>query len=287
MLTLIHEARYYEKLDKKRVQCNLCPYECTISEGLRGACGVRINKDGILFSEAYGKTTGISLDPIEKKPLYRYHPGEHILSLGTKGCNLHCEFCQNWHISQEPGAPTQNITSEDIILRAKEFGSFGIAYTYNEPFIWYEFVLDTAKLAKASGLENVLVTNGYVNIEPLEEMLPYIGAMNIDLKSFNEDFYIKICRGRLKPVLDVIKASAKSCHVELTNLIIPTLNDSEKDIRKMVDWIYNNLGREVPLHFSRYFPCYKMDLPATSVATLKMAESIAKEKLKYVYLGNV
>lgn len=281
------EARYYEKLDKKRVHCHLCPYECAIADGKRGACGVRINKDGVLYSEVYGKTTGIALDPIEKKPLYHYHPGEKILSLGTKGCNFRCDFCQNWHISQELDAPAQNITSEGIIARAREFGSFGIAYTYNEPFIWYEFVLDTTRLARASGLENVLVTNGYVNMEPLEEMLPHIGAMNIDLKSFNEDFYIKICGGRLKPVLDVIKRSAKSCHIELTNLIIPTLNDKEEDIRKMVDWICDNLGPEIPLHFSRYFPCYKMNLPPTPITTLKMAERIAKERLKYVYLGNV
>ena len=281
------EALYYEKLENSRVHCHLCPNECGISDGKRGNCGVRINRSGILYSEAYGKTTGLSLDPIEKKPLYHYHPGEKILSLGTKGCNLHCQFCQNWHISQEIDTPTQDITSKDIIERAKEYKSFGIAYTYNEPFIWYEFVLDTAKCASAAGLENVLVTNGYVNMEPLEEMLPLIGAMNIDLKSFNEDFYVKICHGRLKPVLEVIKRAARSCHIELTNLIIPTLNDSEDDIRKMVGWIYENLGPDVPLHFSRYFPCYKMSLPPTPVGTLKTAEKIAKEKLKFVYLGNV
>ncbi len=258
-----------------------------IAEASRGSCGVRINRGGILYTEVYNQTTSIAIDPIEKKPLYRYHPGEFILSLGTKGCNLHCLFCQNWHISQEIDTPTREITSEQIIERAKSSGSFGIAYTYNEPFIWYEFVLETAKLAKKNNLENVLVTNGYVNMEPLEEMLPFIDAMNIDLKSFNEDFYIKICKGRLKPVLEVIKRSARACHIELTNLIIPTLNDSEDELRKMVDWIYDNLGPDVPLHFSRYFPCYKMTLPPTPVETLKMAERIAKTKLKYVYLGNV
>lgn len=281
------EALYYEKLDKERVQCHLCPYDCMISAGGKGACGVRINKGGILYTEVYGKTTGTSLDPIEKKPLYRYHPGEHILSLGTRGCNFHCDFCQNWHISQEVDAPTKDINSEEVISQAKEHGSFGIAYTYNEPFIWYEFVLDTAKLAKKEGLENVLVTNGYVNMEPLEGILPYINAMNIDLKSFDDVFYAKVCKGRLKPVLDVIKRSAKSCHIELTNLIIPTLNDSEANIRKMVDWIYTNLGSDVPLHLSRYFPCYNMTIPPTPVETLKKAERIAKEKLKYVYLGNI
>jgi pyruvate formate lyase activating enzyme len=281
------EALYYEKRDGKRVRCHLCPYECSIASGSRGACGVRLNKDGTLYTLVYGKTTGIALDPIEKKPLYHYHPGEYILSLGTRGCNLHCEFCQNWHISQEVDGPTKDITCEEIVERAKALHSFGIAYTYNEPFIWYEFVLDTARLAKANKLENVLVTNGFVNIEPLKEMLPFIAAMNIDLKAFDEDFYVKVCKGRLEPVLDVIKISSKKCHIELTNLIIPTLNDSEITIKKMVDWICENLGPDVPLHLSRYFPCYNTNLPPTPVETLKKAESIAKEKLRYVYVGNV
>lgn len=284
---MTHEALYYEKMPGNRVHCHLCPYECQIPPGGRGACTVRQNKDGVLYTLVYGKTTSISLDPIEKKPLYHYHTGEYILSVGTRGCNLHCDFCQNWQISQDIDAPMEEITSEEIIERAKEHHSFGIAYTYNEPFIWYEFVLDTAKLAKTHGLKNVLVTNGFVNIEPLKGMLPFIDAMNIDLKAFDEDFYEKVCKGSLKPILEVIKISAKHCHVELTNLIIPTLNDSKKMIKEMVDWIYENLGPEVPLHLSRYFPCYKMALPPTPIETLKMAQSIAKEKLKYVYIGNI
>ncbi|MFA5143361.1 MAG: AmmeMemoRadiSam system radical SAM enzyme [Candidatus Omnitrophota bacterium] len=283
----MREALYYEKLDIKKVRCHLCPYNCVISDSGRGACGVRVNKDGTLYTEVYDKTTGIALDPIEKKPLYRYHPGEYILSLGTRGCNLHCEFCQNWHISQEIDTPTQSITSSQVIDKAKSLGSFGIAYTYNEPFIWYEFVLETARLAAKNGLKNVLVTNGYVNMGPLEGMLPYIDAMNIDLKSFDDKFYTKVCKGSLKPVLEVIKRSHRSCHIELTNLIIPSLNDSEDTIRKMVDWIYGNLGPEAPLHLSRYFPCYKMSLPSTPIGTLKKAAEIAKAKLKYVYIGNV
>ena len=283
----MHEALYYEKLDAKHVNCHLCPHECLIPSGGKGACGVRQNIDGTLYSLVYGETTGIALDPIEKKPLYHFHPGEHILSVGTRGCNLHCDFCQNWNISQNPDAPTENITSEGIIERAKAIRSFGIAYTYNEPFIWYEFVLDTAKLARANGLKNVLVTNGFVNRGPLEGMLPYIDAMNIDLKALDEDFYVKFCKGRLKPVLDVIKISAKACHIELTNLIIPTLNDSEASVRKMVDWIYSDLGPDIPLHLSGYYPRYKMSLPPTSVEILNRARRIAKEKLKYVYLGNI
>jgi len=283
----VKEALYYEKQGNKRTHCHLCPNECVIPDEGHGACGVRINKDGVLYAEAYGKTTGIALDPIEKKPLYHYHPGEYILSIGTKGCNFHCDFCQNWHISQKLDSPTEDITPAQAVEKAKTFQSFGIAYTYNEPFIWYEFVLDTAKLAKQNSLANVLVTNGYVNMEPLEGMLPYIDAMNIDLKSFNEDFYRKICKGRLEPVLDVIKRSAKSCHIELTTLLIPALNDSESEIRNLTAWVYDNLGPEIPIHFSRYFPCYNMSLPPTPAETLKMAERIAKEKLKHVYLGNV
>jgi pyruvate formate lyase activating enzyme len=284
---MMREALYYEKLDKFALACHLCPRECRILDGKRGSCGVRINKGGILYSEVYGKATGIHLDPIEKKPLRHYHPGENILSIGTKGCNFHCDFCQNFHISQEPSAPTVDITSETIVNKSKEARSFGVAYTYNEPFIWYEFVLDTAKLARKNGLKNVLVTNGYVNREPLEEMLPFIDAMNIDVKSFDEDFYIKICKGRLKPVLETVKIASKKCHVELTNLIIPTLNDSDESIRNMVRWIFDNLGKRTPLHLSRYFPCYRMDFPLTPIETLKRAEKIAKEKLRYVYLGNI
>lgn len=284
---MMKEALYYEKLDNKKVHCRLCPHECMIADGKRGFCGVRVNSAGTLYSEIYGKMTSMALDPIEKKPLYRYHPGEYILSLGTKGCNFRCDFCQNWQISQEMDARLEEITSDQIIRKAKELKSFGIAYTYNEPFIWFEFVLETAKLAAANGLENVLVTNGYVNPKPLDEILPYIGAMNIDLKSMDEDFYKKTCKATLKPVLDTIKRSVRSCHVEVTSLLIPTLNDSEDCVRRLVDWVYENAGAETPLHFSRYFPCYKMKIAPTPFETLKMAERIAKEKLKYVYLGNV
>lgn len=281
------EARYYEKLDAKKVHCRLCPNECVILDGKVGSCGIRVNDGGTLYTAVYGKMTSIALDPIEKKPLYHYHPGEYILSVGTKGCNFHCSFCQNWQISQDMAVPTEDVTSGEIIARAKASGSFGIAYTYNEPFIWYEFVSDTAKEAKREGLKNVLVTNGYVNTEPLEEILPLIDAMNIDLKSIDEDFYRKVCKGSVKSVLDVIKRSTRSCHIEITNLIIPALNDSEECLTGLVDWIFENVGADVPLHFSRYFPCYKLKVAPTPVETLKMAERIAKKKLKYVYLGNV
>ena len=281
------EALYYKKEDG-RTKCLLCPNGCLIADGKKGRCGVRVNKKGILYSEIYNRVTSIALDPIEKKPLYHYHRGECILSLGTKGCNFDCPWCQNWRISQDLNTPTEEITTEEAVKKSKEAGSFGIAYTYNEPFIWYEFVLECCKAAGKNGLENVFVTNGYINKEPFAEILPYIGAMNVDVKSIDEGFYKKYCLGRLRPVLENIKtAKEKGIHVELTNLVIPTLNDSKEDFEKLVDWVAENIGREAPLHFSRYFPCHKFSLPPTPVATLKLAKEIAEKRLKYVYLGNI
>ncbi|MFC1645923.1 AmmeMemoRadiSam system radical SAM enzyme, partial [Candidatus Omnitrophota bacterium] len=245
------EALYYEAKDNSKVQCLLCPHNCLIPKGRSGLCGVRKNQEGKLYSLIYEEVTSVALDPIEKKPLYRYHSGESILSVGTKGCNLFCPFCQNWRISKDLDTATERATSEFLVQRAKQLNSFGIAYTYNEPFVWYEFVLDTAKLAKQQGLENVLVTNGFVNLEPLKELLPFIGGMNIDIKSIEDKFYVNSCRGRLSPVLEAIKESSRHCHIELTNLIVPGLNDREENFVKLVDWILENLGDSVPLHFSR------------------------------------
>lgn len=281
------EALYY-KPEAGKVRCVLCPNYCLIADGKKGICKVRVNKGNKLYAETYNRTTSISLDPVEKKPLYHYHRNEYILSLGTKGCNFACPWCQNWVISQDAETPTEEITKERVVQEAKDTKSFGIAYTYNEPFIWFEFVLECAKFAKENGLENVFVTNGYVSKEPLEEILPYIDAMNIDIKAISEDFYKKYCLGKLKPVLENTKrAKEKGVHIEITNLVIPTLNDSEEDIAKLVDWIYENTGADTPLHFSRYFPCYKMSLPMTPVSTLETAKRIADKKLKYVHLGNV
>ncbi|MFH2138620.1 MAG: AmmeMemoRadiSam system radical SAM enzyme [Candidatus Omnitrophota bacterium] len=283
----LYEALYYKKLEGQSVQCMLCPKYCVIKPENSGFCRARKNISGKLYSMIYGKTTSIALDPIEKKPLYHFHPHELILSVGTRGCNLGCIFCQNWHISQNPEAYLQSITSGQIIQQAQRSGSFGIAYTYNEPFIWYEFILETAKLARKNKLENVLVTNGYVNKGPLEEILPFIAAMNIDLKSIEEEFYKDICKGTLNPVLEMIKRAKKDCHVEITNLIIPTLNDSDEQIQKLSSWIADNAGADTPLHLSRYFPCYELTQPPTPIETLEKAGELAKKKLKYVYLGNV
>jgi len=229
----------------------------------------------------------VALDPIEKKPLYHFHPGTFILSLGTKGCNLKCPWCQNWSISHQLNCPTEKITPQEVVTKAKQANSIGIAYTYNEPIIWYEFVYDTARLAHKEGLKNVLVTNGYINQKPLEEIIGFIDAMNIDVKSMEESFYQKYCQGKLAAVQQSAEFSAKRCHIEITNLIIPTLNDRDENFQKLTDWIMQRLGEKVPLHFSRYFPAYKTDILPTPIETLKRAEAIAAKKLRYVYLGNV
>jgi len=280
------ESVHCQLMEQGKVKCLLCPNYCLLKKGELGICGVRKNEHGRLFSLIYGEATSIALDPIGKKPLYHFHPGKSILSLGTKGCNLKCPWCQNFSISQEPNCPTEKITPKEVIARAKQLGSFGIAYTYNEPFIWYEFVYDTARLARKEGLKNVLVTNGYVNQKPLEEIIGLIDAMNIDVKSMEEEFYKKYCRGQLAPVLNTAEFSKRNCHIEITNLIIPTLNDKKENLEKLTDWIAQKLGKDTPLHFSRYFPCYKTDIPPTPIKTLKEAQNLAQKKLRHVYLGN-
>ncbi len=281
------EALYYKKEDGE-IRCLLCPNYCLIREAKKGLCGARVNEGGKLYSQNYNRDNSVALDPIEKKPLYHYHRGKYILSLGTKGCNFACPWCQNWRISQDMSTPTEEVTTEEIIRKAKEADSFGIAYTYNEPFIWFEFVLECCKAARENSLKNVFVTNGYINKEPFAEILPFIDAMNVDVKSMDEDFYKKYCHGKLAPVLENVKtAKEKEIHIELTNLVIPTLNDSKENFEKLTDWVVSNAGADTPLHFSRYFPCHKFSIPPTPIATLKSAKEIAGKKLKYVYLGNV
>ncbi|MEW6094924.1 MAG: AmmeMemoRadiSam system radical SAM enzyme [bacterium] len=282
------EALYYEKLEDKKVKCLLCPKECIIGVKKTGFCRGRVNEEGRLYSKIYEECSSLAMDPIEKKPLYHFYPGSSILSLGTVGCNFACQFCQNWHISQSPDAKTRKISSQEVISLAKEEKSIGIAYTYSEPLIWYEYVLDTAKLAKEQGLKNVLVTNGSINTQPLLELLPFIDALNIDIKSFEQTFYTKYSKADLAPVLNTAKLSReKGKLVEITNLIIPTLNDKEQQLQALVNWVTDELGDDTPTHFSRYYPHYKMNIPPTEVTTLKKAYEIATHKLKYVYLGNI
>jgi pyruvate formate lyase activating enzyme len=248
---------------------------------------VRQNVEGSLRSLNYGRVSSVHWDPIEKKPLFHFHPGSLILSLGTIGCNLACSFCQNWTISQEQ-AGTQRMPPEQAVrLALSEAGNIGISYTYNEPFIWYEFVIEAAQLAKEAGLRNVLVTNGYVNEDPLRQMLPYVDAMNVDIKAMSDSFYRELCRARAEPPRRTVEiAKEAGCLVEVTNLVIPNWNDSEEALTSFIDWAAG-VDPEMPVHFSRYHPDYKLTEPPTPAETLLRARDLAREKLRYVYLGNL
>lgn len=286
------EAMYYKEDENKRVRCQLCPRKCVIAPGKRGDCRVRENQDGKLISLVYGKPCAVSIDPIEKKPLFHFLPGTTSYSIGTAGCNLHCLFCQNWTTAQVPPESVMNYALEpkEIVRRAKQNNCKSISYTYNEPTVFFEYVLDTAKIAKKAGIKNIMVTNGYINKEPAKELYQYIDAANVDLKGFTEDYYRKMCFGELKPVLETLKLLKEmNVWVEVTNLIIPTLNDDFNKIKEMCKWIKDNLGSDVPLHFSRFFPCYKLEnLSITPEETLLKAKKIAEEAgLKYVYVGNI
>jgi len=280
------EAAFYEKLEDGRAHCHLCPHECRIKEKGYGICRTRRVEDGILYAVNYAQVASMGYDPIEKKPLYHFYPGATIFSMGGNGCNLGCLFCQNWEISQSE-VPTRRVEPDRAADLAQQSRSIGIAYTYSEPLVWFEYVLDCARLARGKGLKNVLVTNGLINPEPLQSLLPWIDALNIDVKSMSEEFYKKICKGPLPPVLHTAEVASRSCLVEITNLVIPTLNDSDEDFRRLVDWIAEKLGPDTPLHFSRYFPHYQMEIHSTPVETLMRAWEIAKEKLSYVYVGNL
>ena len=286
------EAMFYERLDNKTVHCYLCPHNCKIPQDGRGLCGVRRNMDGRLFALNYGEISSIGVDPIEKKPLNRFHPGTYILSIGSVGCNLKCPFCQNHSIARVKPEEihTYHADSDEIVAKAlslKNQGNIGIAYTYNEPSIWYEFVYETAKKVKEKDLLNVLVTNGYLGEEPLKQLLPYIDAMNIDLKAFNARFYRELVKGGLDEVKETIRRSVQHCHVEVTTLVIPGWNDSVEEMEEMAQWLAS-LSPDIPLHLSRYFPRHEMtDRPPTPLNTLAELKKTADRHLKYVYLGNV
>lgn len=286
------EAMYYEKKENGDVRCYLCPHNCLISPGKKGFCGVRKNADGILKTLNYGLVSSLALDPIEKKPLRRFYPGSMILSAGSVGCNLACPFCQNHTIARAAPEEVQTtfIPPVDLVEHAGAMqirGNIGIAYTYNEPSIWYEYVLESAKLAHERGLKNVLVTNGYISKEPLEELLPYVDAMNIDLKAYDAQFYKNIVKAGLVEVKETIAAASKKCHVEVTTLVIPGLNDSVEQIKKMARWLAC-ISPDTPLHLSRFFPKYQMqDKQPTPRHTLNELAFGAREFLNNVYIGNV
>lgn len=281
------EARFWEGADGGAVRCRLCPHECRIENGRTGICGQRENRDGRLLSRILGRVSTAALDPIEKKPLYHFIPGSSVLSIGSVGCNFKCPFCQNWSISQVE-ARTEELSPEGAVGLARRKNAAGLAYTFNEPTIWLEHVIDTARLARAQGLANVLVTNGFVNEAPLAEALQFIDALNIDVKSFEESFYLDLCRGRLAPVLARAEQSVKAgAHVEITYLIIPGYNDRSSNYQALAAWMAEKLGPETPLHFSAHFPRYRLKAPATGLDALLAAREVAGKRLKHVYLGNI
>lgn len=273
-----------------RVKCRICPHHCNIEEGHTGLCRARTNQSGKIVCENYGRLTALALDPIEKKPLYHFYPGSRILSVGSYGCNLDCPFCQNCDISMAggEGIETQDITCEELVHKAlvlRSRGNIGIAYTYNEPLIGYEFVRDCTREARKHGLKNAVVTNGYICGEPLEELLPCIDAFNIDLKGFTEEFYHKL-RGDLATVKHTISLAARQCHVEVTTLIIPGENDSEEEMMELSGWLAG-VDADIPLHISRFFPRWKMqDREATPVEKVYRLAQIARRNLKHVHEGN-
>ena len=283
-------------------QCNVCCHQCRIAEGQRGLCGARTCVNGEIYPENYGRITSLALDPIEKKPLQRFHPGSMILSAGSYGCNLRCPFCQNHEISWSEEAMSfaersDTVTPNELAeaaVRLKKRGNIGLAFTYNEPLIGWEFVRDAAKLVHEAGLANVLVTNGTAELPVLEAIAPYIDAMNIDLKGFTEHYYSNVLGGDFSMVKAFIERSVQLCHVELTTLIVPGENDSEEEMRALTGWVSdlkdgNNrlIGKEIPLHISRFFPRFHMtDRPATEVKHIYRLAEIARERLHYVYTGN-
>ncbi len=282
------EAMFYKRLNGK-VECLLCPRHCIIPEGKVGFCRNRKNINGKLYAIGYGKVCSLAIDPIEKKPLYHFYPGSKVLSLAIAGCNFRCLHCQNWEVSQASPleVPYRELSPEEVVYIAKNYNSPGVCYTYTEPTVYYEFMYDTAKIARENGLFNVMVTNGYIEENPLKS-LP-MDAMNIDIKG-NEEFYKKICGAELEPVLRTCKLAKKlGIWVEITNLIVPGYNDNLEDILFIIEFVRDELGKETPLHFTRFHPDYKLlDVPPTPVEILEKARDLALQMgLKYVYIGNV
>ncbi|RLF21457.1 MAG: AmmeMemoRadiSam system radical SAM enzyme [Thermoprotei archaeon] len=290
------EARLYDKLDEKKTRCKVCPHRCTLSPGQVSICGMRKNVDGKLIFTAYGEISSIGIDPVLKKPLNLFWPNHLTFSIASVGCNFRCPWCQNYPITQvsleeyKKYYPTTVMSPEDVVKEAKGFQCMSISYTYNEPIIWYEYVIDTAKAAKKEGLMNILVTNGYITLEALEELVKYIDAANVDWKAFKESTYARYMKAKLEPVLQATEEmKRKGVHVEITYLVVPTVNDDENEFREMCKYIVEHLGPEVPLHISRFYPHYKFThVPPTQVKILERFHDIAVEEgLLYVYVGNI
>jgi len=287
-----HVALYWEDAGGGNVRCTLCPRRCVVPPGGRGHCGVRENRDGIYYTLSYGNPCAVHVDPIEKKPFYHFLPTTSAFSIAVAGCNLDCKFCQNWHISQRRPEETYNyrLPPEELVDLAVQSGCSSIAYTYSEPTIFYEYMLDCAKEARRRGLRNVYHSNGFINEQPLRELCPYLDAANIDLKGFSEEYYSEMTGGRLAPVLRSLRNLVEEgVHLELTTLVVPGGNDDPEDLRAMCRWIHENLGDSVPLHLSRFHPQYQLTgLAPTPLATLERARRTALEEgLRFVYIGNV
>ncbi|MGA1825894.1 MAG: AmmeMemoRadiSam system radical SAM enzyme [bacterium] len=286
------EAYFYKKLENKRVQCTTCPNQCIIRPDKRGKCGTKVNCNGALYSISYGNPCSINVDPVEKKPLLHFYPGSRAFSLAVAGCNFHCLNCQNWEISQTTPDKTRNmdVSPDEVVRKAKKYDCKSIAYTYSEAITFYEYMVDISERAKKEGIKNIWISNGYINKDPLQRLCDTIDAGSINLKSFNDEIYVKLNGGHLQPVLDTLKTlHQRGVWIEIINLVIPQYTDDMEMIKKMCAWIVKNLGTDYPLHFSRFFPKYKLlRLPPTPVETLQKAKEIAEhEGLKYVYIGNV
>ncbi|HDP88492.1 MAG TPA: AmmeMemoRadiSam system radical SAM enzyme [Thioalkalivibrio sp.] len=311
----MHEARYYTTLEDGKVLCTLCPHDCHIPEGARGACAVRYNRGGHLYTLVYDRVVSRLVEPVEKKPLFHFHPGSTAYSIGTVGCNMRCAFCQNWEISQwakehlpkhasgsapmplvcpalselEGRVPGEPVTPEGIVESALAAGATSIAYTYTEPTIFYELAYDTAVLARQQGLKNIFVTNGFISEQPLRDLAEVLDAANVDLKFFSDESYRHISRARLEPILDAIRLYHElGVWVEVTTLVIPGVNDSEQELKDIAEFVHS-VGEDVPWHVSKFYPAWKMmDTAVTPVETLRRAVEIGQEAgLRYVYEGNV
>jgi len=293
MTTDLYPGRWWHRLDDGRIQCDLCPRDCKLHDGQRGACFVRQNVGGEMVLTTYGRSSGFCVDPIEKKPLNHFYPGSSILSFGTAGCNLACKFCQNWDISKSKDMDRlmDQASPEEIARAAQRAGAKSVAFTYNDPVIFAEYALDTADACHAQGIKTVAVTAGYIHAEPRHEFYAKMDAANIDLKAFTEDFYFKLTGAHLEPVLDTLRYAHHETNtwLEITTLLIPGKNDSDEELRAMTQWIAQELGPDVPLHFSAFHPDYKMgDIPPTPARALTRARDIAIQNgLRYVYTGNV
>ncbi len=279
------EGAYGEPVTGGGVICRLCPAQCTIPAGGWGGCGVRGNVAGVLVPRNYGRIAATAVEPVEKKPLYHFHPGARLLSLGAFGCNLHCAFCQNWYLSQREPGGGEELAPEAAVERALTAGVFGIAFTFTEPIVWFEYVRDTARLAQSAGLKVVLKAAGFINREPLEELLTWVDALNVDVKAFREDFYRQVCGGSLAPVLHTVEAAVQAGrHVEVTTLLVPGLNDDPGELEELAAWLAG-LDRNAPLHLPRFYPNWRLGGAPAGDDQLEAARRLAQRHLSYVYVG--